>query len=160
MTPNQSLSVKPREDAAPFGALHTPLSDQAFADYMDLSGLEYLNSHTNTAILTPSEESVPPTVACQDSVQASAALHLAAKEGQTRILSILLRTGFRADSRDERGRTPLHHCASLGHTETAKVLLDAGASINAVDMDGTSVILAAVKAGSEKMVELILSYKR
>ncbi|KIW34990.1 uncharacterized protein PV07_01717 [Cladophialophora immunda] len=160
MTPNQGLSVKPREDAAPFGALHTPLSDQTFVDYMDFSGLEFLNSHTNTSILTPSEESVAPTITCQESVQASAALHLAAREGRTRILSILLRTGFRVDARDERGRTPLHHCATHGHTDAARVLLEAGASINAVDVDGISVIIAAVKAGSEKMVELLLSYKR
>ncbi|EXJ58082.1 hypothetical protein A1O7_05506 [Cladophialophora yegresii CBS 114405] len=160
MTPNQSLTAKPREDAGRFGALHTPLSDQTFADYMDLSGLGYLDNHTNAVILTPSDEPLQPTLTCEDSVQASAALHLAAREGQTRILSILLRTGFRADSRDERGRTPLHHCASHSHTETAKVLLDAGASINAVDVDGTSVVMTAVKAGSERMVELLLSYKR
>ncbi|OAP64504.1 hypothetical protein AYL99_00476 [Fonsecaea erecta] len=160
ITPNHSLPLKFKEDPRPFGALHTPLSDQTFVDYIDLSNFEFLNTHGGVATLTPSEESAPLAVASQESVQGVAALHLAAREGRTRILSILLRTGLSVDSRDERGRTPLHHCASHGHTEAAEVLLAAGANINAVDLNGTSVIIAAVKAGSEKMVELLLNSNR
>ncbi|KIY02386.1 uncharacterized protein Z520_02524 [Fonsecaea multimorphosa CBS 102226] len=162
-TPNQNLPLKLRDDPANFNAVQTPLSDQTFVDYMDLSSFEFLNNHSSTATMTPSEESVPvtvPSLPCQDTVQGSAALHLAAREGRARILSILLRTGLRVDSRDERGRTPLHHCASHGHSEAAEVLLAAGANINAVDVDGVSVIIAAVKSGSEKMVELLLNCQR
>lgn len=84
----------------------------------------------------------------------------AAKEGQTSMLSILLRTGFYVDSRDERGRTALQQCAIHRHIEAAKVLLAAGADVKAVDAEGISVILAAVKARCEEMVKLLLNYSK
>lgn len=88
--------------------------------------------------------------------QTEMGLHLAAREGFSAILSILLSTGAGVDCRDETGRTPLHQCAEIGHVEALEFLLDAGADPNSTDDNGTSVILTAVKAGKEVMVKMLV----
>ncbi|OKL61525.1 hypothetical protein UA08_03509 [Talaromyces atroroseus] len=92
--------------------------------------------------------------------QMEAAVHMAAREGHSAIVAILLRSGSYVDSRDNEGRTPLHHCAENGHVETMKMLLDSGADPNATDCEGTSVLLAAVKAGKDRVVEILVKVLR
>ncbi|KAJ5977522.1 hypothetical protein N7501_000864 [Penicillium viridicatum] len=88
--------------------------------------------------------------------QTEDALHLAAREGLSSMISILLRSQVMCDSRDENGRTPLYHCAEKGHLEAATLLLAAGADPSAIDKEGTSIIMAAVKGGAEQVVELLV----
>lgn len=91
-----------------------------------------------------------------NSSQTEAAMHLAAREGRSAILSILLRNGASVDSLDADGRTPLHNAAENGHAEAVHVLLAAGADPTAVDNEGSSVILTAVRGGREDVVEILL----
>ena len=86
------------------------------------------------------------------------AMHVAALQGRGSIISILLRSGADANSRDKDGRTPLRICAEGGHIEAAQVLLTWGADINTLDKDGTSIIVAVVKMGNEKVVEFLLNF--
>jgi len=60
-------------------------------------------------------------------------LHLAALDDRTDVIEILLRCGARPDSRDERGRSPLH---LTRWSETARLLVKSGANINLRDKDG------------------------
>ena len=92
--------------------------------------------------------------------QTEAAVHLAAREGYTAIITILLQSGAGVDSRDTKGRTPLHHCAENGHVEALEVLLDLGADPTATDDEGVSVILTAVKSRKEKVVETLVEALR
>jgi hypothetical protein len=92
--------------------------------------------------------------------QTEAAIHLAAREGYTAIITILLQSGAGVDSRDTTGRTPLHHCAENGHMEALEVLLDLGADPTATDDAGISVILTAVKSRKEKVVETLVEALR
>jgi hypothetical protein len=153
---NTTVPLKISEGPAGFAGLPTPLSDQNFIDYLDLTGTDFI-SHDISAV-TPSATGrpAPPMSPCQH----TAAMQLAAKEGQTGILSIILRNGLYVDSRDEKGRTPLFQCAIHGQIEAGKVLLAAGADAKAVDAEGTSVMLAAVQARCEEMVELLLNHRR
>ncbi|KAH9903576.1 hypothetical protein F4778DRAFT_780962 [Xylariomycetidae sp. FL2044] len=92
-----------------------------------------------------------------DPSQVDGAMHVAAIQGRSRIMSILLRNGANVDSRDDKGRTPLWICAESGSLESVKVLIAAGADCSHVDDAGTSVLRAAVQAGCEEVVEMIAS---
>lgn len=153
---NAAASSKSSDMLATFLALPTPLSDHDFIDRQDMTDTDFLNHEIS--LNTPGAASFTPHLGLH--WEDSAAMQLAAREGQTGILSILLRTGFYVDSRDEKGRTPLHQCAIHGHIEAAKLLLSAGADVKSTDAEGTSVILAAVKARCEEMVELLLNCKQ
>jgi hypothetical protein len=142
-------------DHTTFVALPTPLPDHNFIGFQNPTA-DFLGNYNFMATPCASEEPARHAPPQQD----VAAIHFAAKKGQTAILSILIRTGFYVDSQDESGRTPLHQCAIHGHIEAAKVLLEANADTNAVDAEGASVILTAVKANQQDMVELLLNYKR
>lgn len=84
------------------------------------------------------------------------ALQLAAREGNSAIISVVLRAGAEIDAIDTKGCTALYHAAENGHAEAIKTLLAAGADAAVADLEGTSVIIAAIRSGSERAVELIL----
>lgn len=114
-----------------------------------------LGQEENVVAASTTNQPIPsPTSSSQK--QTEDALHLAAQEGLSSMISILLRSPVVCDSRDENGRTPLYHCAEKGHVEAATLLLAAGADPSAVDKEGMSIIMAAVKGGAEQMVELLV----
>jgi ankyrin repeat protein len=55
----------------------------------------------------------------------------------------LLDAGAAIDARDARGRTALHHAASVGYTDVAKLLVERGADVKTVDADGLTPLDAA-----------------
>ena len=65
------------------------------------------------------------------------ALHEAAQGGKTKVVELLLKHGHRIDPADTRwsGATPLMWAARWGHTETTRVLLEAGADHTIVTKD-------------------------
>lgn len=69
------------------------------------------------------------------------ALHWAAYYGSIEILCMLL---DRVNIRSSRGWTPLHFAAKGGQVEAAKILLENGAEINAMDDRGTTALDFAV----------------
>ncbi|KAK3303773.1 ankyrin repeat-containing domain protein [Chaetomium strumarium] len=58
------------------------------------------------------------------------ALHLA--HASVACTKVLLRYGAAVDARDGYGRTPLHWAAESGHTDVARLLVEAGADVSAV----------------------------
>lgn len=67
------------------------------------------------------------------------ALHMAAWRGNADAVRALLKYGANVSIRDTTSRryAPLHWAARFGRTNTASVLLNAGADVNAVSRDGT-----------------------
>lgn len=92
--------------------------------------------------------------------QTETAIHLAAREGQQSMITILLRSGAGVDCRDDKGATPLHNCAERGHVDALESLLDSGADPSAMTDEGESVIVTAVKAGQERVVEILVEALR
>lgn len=70
----------------------------------------------------------------------------------------LLPSGWSA-SADGLHRQPLlHQAVTTGHIEIVKVLLENGATVNALDTLGSPALFLAVRNGNLKMAELLLSY--
>lgn len=62
---------------------------------------------------------------------AETALHLVATKGDVAMTQHLLGIGVGVNIPDDQGQTALHHSAGLGHVTVMKLLLDAGADIDA-----------------------------
>ncbi|AEO55723.1 hypothetical protein MYCTH_2299842 [Thermothelomyces thermophilus ATCC 42464] len=72
------------------------------------------------------------------------ALHLAA-HASPECARLLLEHGARVDIRDAYGRTPLHWAAEAGHGAVVRLLVEAGANINAASDDGLKPLGAVAK---------------
>ena len=65
-----------------------------------------------------------------------APLHIAARRGYPRAVTILLEGGCDVAVEDERAWRALHFACSTGHVEVARILIDKGADANALTMRG------------------------
>ena len=70
------------------------------------------------------------------------------------VASLLLEAGADANTRNERGSTPLHSAASSGDTPMVSVLLEAGADVNARTPHGATPLHSAA-SGSRGTVETV-----
>ncbi|GMT14319.1 hypothetical protein PFISCL1PPCAC_5616 [Pristionchus fissidentatus] len=83
------------------------------------------------------------------------ALHVAAAKGYTKVVEMLIRAGVDVNSVDFDGWTPLHAAAHWGEKnsqECCRILLNAGATVDAVTLSGQSVIAVAA---DKDMVEFL-----
>uniref|UniRef100_A0AAX7UH46 Ion transport domain-containing protein n=1 Tax=Astatotilapia calliptera TaxID=8154 RepID=A0AAX7UH46_ASTCA len=84
-------------------------------------------------------------------------LHLASKEGHTKVVQLLLRKGALFHS-DYKGWTCLHHAASEGYTQTMDILLAANLKLlDKTDEDGNSALHIAARGGHVAAVRLLLA---
>lgn len=86
------------------------------------------------------------------------ALHYAAFFGKEKYAALLLGRGACVDSRSALNATPLFICATFAQrsVDTARVLLQHGADVNAALHDGTTPLLHAVSLGNVDMAGLLL----
>ena len=82
-------------------------------------------------------------------------------EGDVERVKTLLAGRVMLATRDEQGRTLLHHAAkgTLGRTvrcDIVRMLLDHGADVNAQDAQGAAALHWAARSGTQDMVELLL----
>ncbi|KAG0563037.1 hypothetical protein M758_9G189500 [Ceratodon purpureus] len=71
---------------------------------------------------------------------------------------LIINTPRRAlDTRDQQGCTPLHYAAARAYATMARVLIERGASINAVDAKQRTPLHYAAQQTSPEMVELLVS---
>jgi ankyrin repeat protein len=87
------------------------------------------------------------------------ALHLAAFFGKAEAASTLIATGaaVNVSSQNELAVQPLHSAAAGRHHEVCRVLIAAGADVNATQRDGYTPLHAAAQHGDAELVELLLS---
>jgi ankyrin repeat protein len=85
-------------------------------------------------------------------------LHRAAAEGDVAGARSLIEGGADLNTFDDVGFTPLHYAVRNGHHGLAKLLLDAGANVNAREesTNSNTAISVAVTEASPEMVELLL----
>ncbi|MFT4257664.1 MAG: ankyrin repeat domain-containing protein [Pseudoxanthomonas sp.] len=72
-------------------------------------------------------------------------------------VQLLLKHKARATTRDARDRTALHEAALAGHAGIVEGLLDAGAEVNAADIDGCTPWLDAARGGSLDVLEKLVA---
>jgi hypothetical protein len=60
-------------------------------------------------------------------------MHVPAERGDARVLEAMLACGFDPNVKDSDGVTALHRAAMAGHTDAARVLIEHGAAVNALD---------------------------
>ncbi|XP_045471558.1 serine/threonine-protein phosphatase 6 regulatory ankyrin repeat subunit A-like isoform X2 [Harmonia axyridis] len=88
-------------------------------------------------------------------------VHCASYSGSVQCLQLLLETYGKeiVNLCDTRKRYPLHICALHGHIESAKLLLDNGATLDALDEEERTPFIAAAQFGQNDIIELFLHYK-
>lgn len=73
------------------------------------------------------------------------------------VAEILLSHGHLADSRDDRGQTPLFHAAACGHSEMIEMLVSNGAEVNARDRSNRTPIFQAALFGHSAVVDRLVA---
>ena len=83
-------------------------------------------------------------------------LHLAAQNGHTDLVKLLLDSGANMDSKCIEGMTPIHRCAEYGHTDLVGLLIDRGADPNGTDKWDQTPLHLAAKSGHVSLVKLLI----
>ncbi|MDR3525814.1 MAG: ankyrin repeat domain-containing protein [Rhizomicrobium sp.] len=85
-----------------------------------------------------------------------AALHMAAKFGQTEAVALLLDHGATLELKDlALGATALHYATYANHSDTVKLLVKRKANLEPVDKMGATPLLAAAQLSLPEMVQLL-----
>jgi len=86
------------------------------------------------------------------------ALHMAAYNGHTETVLLLIKRGAKIDSRDVEGKTPLIHACTGPYAETVKVLIKAGADVNVKDStEGFTPLMMAAGLDQLEIVKILLA---
>jgi ankyrin repeat protein len=87
-------------------------------------------------------------------------LGLASFFGHSNLVKLLLERGAEPStpSRNGMGVTPLHSAAAGRHLEIARLLVDAGADVNARSGEGFTPLHSAAQNGQAELVRLLLNY--
>ncbi len=88
----------------------------------------------------------------------STPLQLAADEGFTRLVEILIRAGADVNLANGAGCTALHYAAREGRLNAANALVDRGADLDATCQIGATPAMSAADNGHREMVELLIQH--
>jgi ankyrin repeat protein len=96
-----------------------------------------------------------------DSTQLLTALHMAAYNGHSHTVKLLIKKGATIDCRDHEGKTPLYHASTGPFAETVAILCEAGADVNARDSTAESFtpLMTAAALGQTEVVKVLLRHK-
>lgn len=82
-------------------------------------------------------------------------LKMAVLSGVQAAVRLHIRRGIEINAIDEKGRSPLILAASKGHTETCRILLEAGADPRILDNEGNNALSIALDKRLDNLVELL-----
>ncbi|NXK17138.1 AKD1B protein, partial [Arenaria interpres] len=84
------------------------------------------------------------------------ALHLAAKNGHSEVVEILLEQWEEINDFNENGETPFYLSVEGGHEKCAELLLEAGSDINVLTQNNSSALHIAVQNGHLSLVNFLI----
>ncbi|XP_054851592.1 caskin-1 [Eublepharis macularius] len=87
------------------------------------------------------------------------ALHHAALNGNTELISLLLEAQAAVDIKDNKGMRPLHYAAWQGKKEPMKLVLKAGSSVNIQSEEGQIPLHLAAQHGHYDVSEMLLQHQ-
>uniref|UniRef100_A0ACB8FK22 Caskin-1 n=1 Tax=Sphaerodactylus townsendi TaxID=933632 RepID=A0ACB8FK22_9SAUR len=87
------------------------------------------------------------------------ALHHAALNGNTELISLLLEAQAAVDIKDNKGMRPLHYAAWQGKKEPMKLVLKAGSSVNIQSDEGQIPLHLAAQHGHYDVSEMLLQHQ-
>ena len=87
------------------------------------------------------------------------ALHLAARQGSTDMVDVILRFKPKLNILSTEGFAPLHLAAMFGHVKVVTRLLDAGADINVLTVDGATSLHLATRENHLMCVQTLVVMK-
>jgi len=103
-------------------------------------------------------DQVPNAHELTDQTWGESLLHRACFSGSHNIVQFLLSKNFNVHQQGTScNSTPLHSAAAGGHTEVARLLLEAGASPNAVTTNNLTPIYSAASRGHAEVVKLLVA---
>jgi len=88
----------------------------------------------------------------------TAMLHLAAKQGHQKIITILLEHGIDTSSKDTHGQTSLHVAAVNGQINAVCTLLGSGMDVDIKNDQGQTPLVLAIEHGQDAIVTLLLDH--
>lgn len=92
-----------------------------------------------------------------DPDQKLTAMHMAAYNGHAKIVQLLLQHDAMIDAKDQEGKTPLTHACTGPFQETVKILVEAGADVNAKEStEGFTPLMMAAGLGEIEIVRVLL----
>ncbi|XP_048407834.2 caskin-1 isoform X8 [Stegostoma tigrinum] len=87
------------------------------------------------------------------------ALHHAALNGNTELISLLIEAQATVDIKDNKAMRPLHYAAWQGKAEPMKMLLKAGSSLNSQSDEGQIPLHLAAQHGHYEVSEMLLQHQ-
>ena len=100
----------------------------------------------------------PVSIAPEDRYYGSSALFVAARNGHSGAVKLLLEHGADPEHRDGPGMTPVIYSTANNHKEILKMLIDAGADVNAASASGFTAFMAAARYRGPEIIDLLLEH--
>ena len=91
-------------------------------------------------------------------VDGTTPLHWAVHRDDTDLVERLIRSGARAEVRNNYGVTPLAEAAVVGNTAVLKLLLEAGANANSTNADGQTALMVIARTSNVDAAKLLLGH--
>jgi ankyrin repeat protein len=91
-------------------------------------------------------------------VDGTTPLHWAVHRGDVELVQQLIRSGARAEVKNNYGVTPLSEAAVAANTTALKLLLEAGANVNSANADGQTALMVIARTDSVDAAKLLLSH--
>lgn len=111
--------------------------------------LANLNSQCNNKITSNVINSQDP--------QGFTCLHYAAREGNLKIVDLLLKYNANPNIKNFKGQTALHLAVSNGYFDISKMLIKSGADLKITDKSGNSAIHLCSEKGNTELLKFLLS---
>lgn len=100
----------------------------------------------------------PVSITPEDRYYGSSALFVAARNGHSGAVKLLLEHGADPEHRDGPGMTPVIYSTVNNHKEILKMLIDAGADVNTASASGFTAFMAAAGYRGPEIIDVLLEH--